>query len=261
MKILVPVKHAACLAEGFVSDGSATVTGESLEWQLSEWDARSLQAARELCDSAGEEGEIVLVTVAPQPLEESLREALARGGDRAIGVWDAELDPSDPLAVASVLARVAAREQPDLILCGVQSSDAGNAATGVALAGLLDLPRVAAVSAIEHHDGGLRVQRELEGGATEVLRLPLPALLTVQSAAGAPRTPTLRAIKHARSKPVEALTLTDLDLDGEDVQAAAGARTLSLLEPRRGEGADMIEGSAAAIAARILEIVSAELRA
>jgi electron transfer flavoprotein beta subunit len=261
VKILVPVKQAARLAESFASDGSATVAGESLEWQLSEWDALSLQVAYELREAAGEEGEIVLVTVAPQPLEESLREALARGGDRAIGVCDAELDPSDPLAVATVLARVAAREQPDLILCGVQSSDAANAATGVALAGLLDLPRVAAVSAIEHHDGGLQVQRELEGGAIEVLRLPLPALLTVQSAAGAPRTPTLRAIKQARAKPIEVLVLTDLELDREDVQAAAGARTLRLLEPRRGEGADMIEGSAGAIAARILEIVGAELRA
>jgi electron transfer flavoprotein beta subunit len=94
-----------------------------------------------------------------------------------------------------------------------------------------------------------------------VLRLALPALLTVQGAVGTPATPTLRAIKQARGKPVETLALSDLDLDGEGVQAAAGARTLRLLEPQRGEGADMIEGSAAAIAARILEIVGEELRA
>ncbi len=263
MKILVPVKAAARLPDPFVSDGSGTVAAQSLRWELSEWDARALQLATELCDTdaqIGGEIVVVTVTVGAEPAPDVLQACLARGGDRALAVCESEFDPSDPLAVATVLAAVAAREQPDLILCGAQSSDAANAATGVALAGLLDLPCVAAVSAIAHDGGELQVQRELEGGAVEVLRLALPALLTVQGATAA-TTPTLRAIKQARSKPVETLSLNELDLEGESVQAAAGARTLRLLEPHRGEGAEMIEGSAATIAARILEILGEELRA
>jgi electron transfer flavoprotein beta subunit len=261
VKILVPVKAAARLPDGFVADGSPTVAEESLQRELSEWDARALEAARKLRDTDAQiDGEIVLVSVCAEPAPEVLQACLARGGDRALAVCEAELDASDPLVVATVLARVAAREQPDVILCGAQSSDAANAATGVALAGLLDLSCVAAVGAIAHDGGELQVQRELEGGSTEVLRLSLPALLTVQGAA-APTTPTLRAIKQARSKPIETLALSDLDLDREGVKADAGARTLRLLEPRSGDGADMIEGSAAAIAARILEIVGEEMRA
>jgi electron transfer flavoprotein beta subunit len=261
VKILVPVKAAALLPEGFVLDGSSAVAGDMLRWELGEWDARALQAAQKLRDTDAQlDGEIVVVIVGAAPAPDVLRACLARGGDRALAVCESELDASDPLTVATVLAGVATREQPDVILCGAQSSDAANAATGVALAGLLELACVAAVSGVAHDGGELQVQRELEGGAVEVLRLSLPALLTVQGAGGAPPTPTLRAIKQARAKPIETLSLSELDLDGESVQAAAGARTLRLLEPQRGEGASMIEGPAATIAARILEILGEELR-
>jgi electron transfer flavoprotein beta subunit len=260
MKILVPVKHAARLDGEPEFDGPARVEPDALEWALNEWDAFSLEAAMTLAE-AEEGGEVVVVTVGDEGTEESLMACLAKGADRAVRVWDAVLAGADALSIAAVLAGAARRESPDLILAGVQSSDAANATTGVALAGLLDLPRVAVVKGIRHEGGALIVERELEGGAGEVVRVALPALLTVQTGINEPRYATLRAIKMARSKPLEQLGLGDVGLDAGGVAAAAGSRTLALAAPVRGEGASMLDGSPSEIARRIAEIVKEGVRA
>ena len=204
-------------------------------------------------------GELVVATVGGEEADESLRAGLAMGADRAVRVWEQSLRGADPLAVAAVLAKLAASEQPDLILCGAQSADAANAATGVALAGLLDLACVATVSSVEHDGAALIVGRELDGGAVETLRVELPALLTIQTGANQPRRANLRAIKQAREQPIETLTPAVLGLGEEELIAVAGARTVRLLEPVS-ERASMIDGPANAIAARIAEIVTAELQ-
>lgn len=260
MKILVPVKHAARLEGEPDLDGPASVDPDALEWQLNEWDAFSLEAAMTLAE-AEEGAEVVVVTVGDEEAEDSLMACLAKGADRAIRVWDEALESADALAVATVLAGVARSESPDLILCGVQSSDAANATTGIALAGLLDLPRVAVVKEIEREGGALVVQRELEGGAAEVVRVRLPALLTVQTGINEPRYATLRAIKMARSKPIDPLGLAAVGLDAAAVAAATGSRTVSLAAPERGEGASMLDGSPSEIARRIAEIVREGVRA
>ena len=260
MKILVPVKHAARLDGEPAFESAAAVDPAALEWQLNEWDAFSVEAALTLAE-AEEGSEVVVLTVGDEEAEESLMACLAKGADRAVRVWDEALAGADALAVAAVLAGVARREAPDLILAGVQSSDAANAATGIALAGLLDLPRVAVVREIGRDGESLRVERELEGGAAEVVRVGLPALLTVQTGINEPRYATLRAIKMARSKPIEALSLADVGLDPVSVAAAAGSRTVALAVPERGEGAAMLEGPPAEIARRIAEIVREGVRA
>lgn len=252
MKILVPVKQVASLDEDFALREDGSVSPEDLEWQLNEWDSFSLEAALQL--NEGEDGEVIVVTVGDQRVEQNLRSCLAKGADRAIRVWDESLAGADALAIASVLAAVARDEQPELVLCGVQSSDAVESATGVALAGLLDLAHVAVVTGIERVGDRLTVQRELEGGIVELLGLSLPCLLTVQTGINEPRYANLRAIKQAREKPLEVVGLADLGLDLEEVAAAGGGRLVALTSPERGAGAEMLEGPPAAIAARIIEI-------
>jgi electron transfer flavoprotein beta subunit len=192
-------------------------------------------------------------------VEEALRAALAKGADRALRIWDPVLEQADPLAIAAVLAALARHEDPQLVLTGVQSSDAANAATGVALAGLLDWPRVAVVRGIEAEGEVLTVERELEGGAAEILRVRLPAVLTVQTGINEPRYATLRAIKQARQKPLAVLGLSDLGLAETDVRDHAGSRTVNLSVPERGQGATLLEGSPGAIADRIAEIIREQL--
>jgi electron transfer flavoprotein beta subunit len=262
MKILIPVKQVARLREGFALTDGGALAADALEWAPNAWDAFSLEAALALGEEAAagptegaERHEIVLVTVGGEWAEPALRAGLAMGADRAIRVSDAALDGADALAVACVLAAIAKAESPDLILCGAQSSDMASAATGVALAGLLDLAHVAVVTAIERDGERLTVQRELEGGAIELLRVELPALLTVQSAIDTPRRPNLRAIKQARSASPSVLGLGDLGLDAGAVAAAGGSRTVRLHERPREAGATLLDGPPSEIAARIATIV------
>jgi electron transfer flavoprotein beta subunit len=262
VKLLVPVKQVARLRGGAVLDGDGRVAPADLEWGLNEWDAFSVEAALALAESdAQAPSEVVVATVGDEHAEEGLLAYLARGADRGVRIWDPSLEGADALAVAAVLAVLAVRERPDVILCGAQSSDAAGAATGIALAGLLELPHVAVVSAIEYEGGRLTVQRELDGGAVEVLRLSPPALLTVHTGANEPRHANLRAIKQARAKPLQTLGLSELELDADAVGVAAGARTVRLLERERGAGPSMLGEAPAEIAARIVEIVHERLGA
>jgi electron transfer flavoprotein beta subunit len=238
-----------------LDDGSG-VDPDFVEFDLNEWDAYSLEAGLQLRDNGGD-GEVVVVTVGDGEAEEALLGCLARGADRAVRIWDESLQDADPLAVARVLAAAVGREEPDLVLCGVQSSDAVNGATGVALAGYLGLPHVAVVKQLDYDpdQATATVKRELEGGLVEVLRVRTPALLTIQTGINEPRYANLRAIKQAREKPMEVTSPGELGLETDAVAAAAGSRRRELRHPERGAGAEMIDGSPAEIAARIVEIV------
>jgi electron transfer flavoprotein beta subunit len=259
MKIVVPIKQVAALDEEFelLADGSG-VDPDFLEWDLNEWDTFSLEAALQIRDEVGGEGEVIALTVGDEQAEEGLLSCLAKGADRAVRIWDEALRDADALAVARVLAAVVAREASDLVLCGVQSSDAVNGATGVALAGHLGLPHVAVVKRLEYDAGQATatVERELEGGLVEVLRVRCPALLTIQTGINEPRYATLRAIKQAREKPLDVCDLVELGLDPGAVASAAGSRRRGLEPPKRRGGAQMLDGSPAEIATRIAEIVS-----
>jgi electron transfer flavoprotein beta subunit len=255
MKVIVPVKQVALLDDEFelLDDGSG-VDPDSLDWDLNEWDTFSLEAAVQLREAAGD-GEVVAITVGAEEAEEGLLSALAKGADRAVRIWDEQLDGADALAVARVLAAAIAPESPDLILCGVQSSDAVNSATGIALAGHLQLPHVAVVKWIDVEGAAATVERELEGGLVEIVRISLPALLTIQTGINEPRYATLRAIKQAREKPLAVVSLAEVGLDPEHVAAAAGSHRQRLAHPERGEGAEMLNGSTAEVAATIASIV------
>ncbi|HEY2602294.1 MAG TPA: electron transfer flavoprotein subunit beta/FixA family protein [Thermoleophilaceae bacterium] len=259
----MPVKQVAVVDEDFeLVDDGARVDPDFLEWSLNEWDDFSLEAALQLAEADGSDSsEVVVVTVGDDEATEGLLTCLAKGADRAIRIWEDALEGADALAVAGVLAAAVRREQPDLVLCGVQSSDAVNSATGIGLAGHLDLPHVAVVRAISADGGSLTVERELEGGLVEVVRLGLPALLTVQTGINEPRYANLRAIKQAREKPLEEVDLAGLGLSSSDVEAASGGRLRRLAEPEAGEGAEMLQGSPAEVAARIAEIVRDRLSA
>jgi electron transfer flavoprotein beta subunit len=193
--------------------------------------------------------------VGDEEAEEGLLSALAKGADRGVRIWDDALADADALAIARVLASAIEPESPELVLCGVQSSDAVNSATGIALAGYMGMPHVAVVKNIELDGGAVTVERELEGGLVEILRIQLPALLTIQTGINEPRYATLRAIKQAREKPLDVRSLDDIGLDAGATTAAAGSHRRRLAHPDRGEGAEMLGGSTAEVAARIAEIV------
>jgi electron transfer flavoprotein beta subunit len=258
MKIAVAVKQVAALDKEFdlEAEGSA-VAPDALEWSLNEWDEYSLEAGLTLRDAG--ETEVLVVTVGRDESEEALLTCLAKGADRAVRIDnDSDQAHQDPLAIARVLAEFLRRESPDLVLCGAQSSDGRSGATGAALAGLLDLPRVAVVTELWYESSSrrLEVARELEGGLVERLSLALPALVTLQTGINQPRHPNLRAIKLARSKPRQVLSLRDLGLEAQQVNRAAGARLRRLVSRDASRRAQMIEGSPCEVAQKIAELVA-----
>jgi len=190
-------------------------------------------------------GEVVVVSVGPEDAEDSMRRCLAMGANRGIRIHSEER--LDPIQVARALAEIVRLESPDLVFTGVQSADAVQAATGTALAELLDLPRVAVVTKIELGDGTATVDRELEGGVVDVTEVDTPAVLTIQTGINEPRYATLRAIKQAEEKEIDVRQPGDL---GEPAY-----RVRKMFVPPKGEGAEMLNGSPADVAQRIKEIL------
>jgi electron transfer flavoprotein beta subunit len=190
------------------------------------------------------------VSVGPEDAEDCMRRCLAMGADRGIRIHSEEM--LDPIQVARALAEVVRAENPDLVFTGVQTADAVQAATGTALAELLELPRVAVVTKIELGNGKATVDRELEGGLVDVTEVDTPALLTIQTGINEPRYATLRAIKQAEQKDIEVRQPGDV---GEPAY-----RVRKMFVPPKGEGAEMLNGSPADVAARIKEIVGERLK-
>jgi electron transfer flavoprotein beta subunit len=245
VKVVVCVKQAARLEDEieFVDDGRA-LDPDFLEWGLNEWDSFAVEEALRLRDAHG--GEVVVVSAGEDEAGEALRRCLAMGADRAVRVWSDALAGADPVVLARALACAVRAESPDLVLCGVQSADAVQGATGGALAGALGLPVVAVVVAVELDGRTAVVRRELEGGLLDVVEVDLPAVLTIQTGINEPRYVTMRSVQEARGAEI---ALVEPDEVGP---AAAVVRALSVPERRR---AETIAGGAAAVAGRIAELV------
>lgn len=255
MKILVPVKRVATLDDDFeIRADGRDVDEDFLSWDLNEWDDYSLETAMQIKEAAGGAVEVVVATIGPDDAEEALRKCLAKGADRALRIWDDALEDADPLALARVLAALAKKEAPGLVLAGVQSSDHGHGSTGIALAGLLDWPHAAVVAALEYQAGAGKalVRRELEGGLMQSVEVTTPAVLTIQLGINSPRYASLRGIKQAASRPIEQLSPEDLGLAPGDL--ASHSRVRRVYRPEKGR-AQMIEGTPAEQAARIAEII------
>jgi electron transfer flavoprotein beta subunit len=215
---------------------------------LNEWDACAVEEAIQIRERLGE-GEVVVVTAGDEEAEGALRRCLAMSADRAIRV---DGEPRDPISTARALAEVVASESPDLVLTGVQSADSVQGSTGVALAELLGLPRVAVVTKIEWSGSGpATVDRELEGGLVDVVEVDTPALLTIQTGINQPRYANLRAIKQAEQQEI-AVVSADV---GEPAY-----RVRRMFSPPRGTGAELLEGNAAQVAQQIAELLKERLK-
>jgi electron transfer flavoprotein beta subunit len=249
MKVVVCVKQVASLGDEVeFTDDERDVDPDYLDYALNEWDSYATEEALRLRDAAGD-GEVVVVSVGDEDVEDCMRRCLAMGADRGVRV---DVDEKlDPIQTARALAEVVNKESPDLVFTGVQSADAVQAATGTALAELLGLPRAAVVTRIELGDGTATVHRELEGGLVDVVEVDTPALLTIQTGINEPRYATLRAIKQAEEKEIEVRQPADV--------GAPAYRVSRMFVPTKGEGAEMLDGGPEQVAQRIREIVAERL--
>lgn len=183
---------------------------------LDESDTYGVEMALQLVDKAGE-GEVTLVSMAPNGEVAGLRQALAMGAAKAVLVSDDALAGTDALGTAKVLAAaIGTAGDYDLVLAGVESSDGYTGVVPEQIAALLDVPSVGFAKSVDIADGKVKVQRQTEAGYDEV-EAPLPALVSVTAGVVEPRYPSFKGIMAAKSKPVDTKTVADLGLDASAV--------------------------------------------
>ena len=254
MKIVVAIKQVPVRDSQLrVDAGGRWIQEGDLSFEINEPDAYALEEALQLKEKHG--GEVVAICAGPVRASQTIREALAKGADRALHVEEENLSTLDTLGIAKLLAKALESEKPDLILTGLQSDDLGYGQTGVVLAELLGLPHGTIIMQVEKKDSSIQVKRELEDGWFQQVEMPLPAVLTIQSGINKLRYATLMGIKKAKSKEIKRLTASDL---GGAAPAVAAIQRVYL--PQRSKQTQILEGTAKEAAAKLVEKLKFEVR-
>jgi electron transfer flavoprotein beta subunit len=202
MKILVLMKQVANKdAILRINKDSTWIEEADLSFEVNESDGYALEEALRIKEKVG--GEVVVVSMGPPRAKSVIKDALARGADRAIHVLGDNVVHLSPFAAASVLAEAIRAESADLVMTGLQSDDYGYAQTGVILAEILGLPHATIVIEIDASGEQLRVKRELESGWYQWYTMPKPAILTIQSGISQIRYATLKGIMAAKKKEIK----------------------------------------------------------
>ncbi len=252
MKILVAIKQVPVRDSPLVIGASGRWIEEAgLSFEINEPDAYALEEALQLKEKHG--GEVVVMCAGPARAQQTIREALAKGADRAIHIEAETLEALDTLEIARLLADAVRPENPDLILTGLQSDDLGYGQTGVVLAELLGLPHSTIIMQAEVNGSTIRVKRELEDGWFQHIAMPLPAVLTIQSGINKLRYATLMGIKRAKTKEIRRVSAT---LPGD----AGSLRIERLYAPEKSRQAQIFEGDPKAAAAKLVEKLKFEAR-
>ena len=258
MKIIVAIKQVPERdARIRIDSAGKWIDLNDVEFTMNESDAYALEEALQLKEAHG--GEVVVLSAGPERVGKTIREALAKGADRAIHLAseaEDELAAYDALGVAQLLAAAVKDEQPDLIFTGLQSDDLGLGQTGVILAKLLGLPHATLILKIEKTEKGIKVLRELEDGWFQHLELPTPAVLTIQSGNSKLRYATLMGIKKAKTKEVRSVSVGELGVAAQPVVVLEHVKL-----PSKQRTTQMLGGTAAEAAAALVEKLQFEVRA
>jgi electron transfer flavoprotein beta subunit len=251
MKILVCLKQVPHQdARLDVRADGTWIQEDNIKFEINSYDTYALEEALRVKDKG--DTEVVVASIGPDRVTQALRTALGMGADRAVHVKDPAADGSDALGVAKTLAAVAKAESPDLVLMGLMSDDGNAASVPPMLAQLLDVPSATGVMSVEYQNGSVRVERELEGGALEVVDLPRPCVLAVQTGINQVRYASLKGIMAAKKKPIDVKTAADLGVAGQVGAAAAKARIEKIYVPPKGQGAEILSGSADEVVGKLV---------
>jgi len=242
MKIMVCLKQVPHQDARLDIDGAGTwIKEDGIKFEINSYDTYALEEALRIKDAG--EAEVVVVSIGPDRVTQALRTALGMGADRAVHVKDAEIQGSDALGIARLLAAVAKAESPDLILMGMMSDDGNFAAVAPMLAELVGIPHTTAALKIERGNGVVTVDREIEGGAHEVQELKGPCLVAVQSGINQVRYASLKGIMAAKKKPLDVKSAADLGLAGKVGAGAARVKIEKIAMPSKGDRAEILKGS------------------
>jgi electron transfer flavoprotein beta subunit len=251
MKIAVCIKQVVSREwQVRINDRKDWVRDQDAAWELNEPDAYALEEALRLKEKHG--GEVIVISAGPARVTQVIREALARGADRAIHVEGDHLAMADAFTAAEALAAAAKEEQCDLILTGLQSDDQGFAQVGVILAERLGMAHSTIIMDVRIEGANLRVKRELEGGWFQWIAMPLPAVLTIQSGINQLRYATLKGIMAAKRKEIKAVPAPPA--------APARQRILSIYVPEKTKATRIIDGTPAEAATELVRVLRDDAR-
>jgi electron transfer flavoprotein beta subunit len=252
MKIVVAIKQVPDRdAQVRIAANGKWIDEADLQWAMNEPDAYALEEALLLKEKNS--GEVIVVSAGPERVGSTIREALAKGADRAIHILCDDLNGQDALGVARLLAAAVKPENPDLVLSGLQSEDVGLGQTGVIVAELLGLPHATMILHVEKTDSGLKVKRELEEGWFQTIELPTPAVLTMQSGGNKLRYATLMGIKRAKTKELRTLSAAELG-----VEVAPTVVLAQIAAPKKQRSTQMMPGTAKEAAIALVEKLKTE---
>ena len=251
MKIAVCIKQVVTREWQLrVNEAKTWIRDQDASFELNEPDAYALEEALRLKEK--HTGEVVVVSAGPARASQVIREALARGADRAIHIESDSLATADAVSLADAMASAIREEKFDLVLTGLQSDDQGFGQVGVILAEKLGMPHATIIMEVQAGDSGLRVKRELEGGWFQWITLPMPALLTIQSGINQLRYATLKGIMAAKKKEIRKVTPSP--------SAESTQRILNVHFPQKAKQTQMLSGSPAEAARGLVKHLREDAR-
>jgi len=252
------VNIIVCIKQVPAKDAPLSIAGNwiresDIGFEMNEPDSYALEEALRLKEKHG--GEVIALSMGPERVKQTIKEALAKGADRGIHIADDNFAQLDPLGSAKSLAAAIKQQKYDLVLTGLQSDDQGFGQTGVLLAGVLDVPHATIIMAIEVDGQKMKLKRELEAGWFQHMECPLPAVLTIQSGINKVRYATLKGIMAAKKKEITTIARESLGVSVEPTQ-----RVEKIYVPTKTKKTEFLTGTPKEVAGKLVEKLKFEAR-
>lgn len=254
MKILVCIKQTFDTEAKITLDKDGKIERQGVSLIMNPYDEFAVEEALRLKEKHG--GEVTVITVGAPESQDALRQALAMGADRAVLIDPAGAE-LDEYSTATILAKAIGGMEYDLILGGFRAIDDGSAQVAGRVAEILGLPVVNVVTKLEVQDGKALATREIEGGS-EIIEVPLPAVITAQKGLNEPRYPSMKGIMQAKKKPMQKTKVDELGLDAGEISPKTRILKYFLPEPRK--AGKVIEGEAADAARELARLLREEAK-
>jgi len=252
------VNIIVCIKQVPAKDAPLSIAGNwiresDIGFEMNEPDSYALEEALRLKEKHG--GEVIALSMGPERVKQTIKEALAKGADRGIHIADDHFAQLDPVGSAKSIAAAIKQQKHDLVLTGLQSDDHGFGQTGVLLASVLDVPHATIIMAIEVGGQKMKLKRELEAGWFQHIECPLPAVLSIQSGINKVRYATLKGIMAAKKKEITTIARESLGVSAELTQ-----KVEKIYVPTKTKKTEFLSGTPKEVAAKLVEKLKFEAR-
>jgi electron transfer flavoprotein beta subunit len=227
MNIVVCVKQVPdTWAEKKLSDSDKTVDREGVEGVMNELDEYAVEEALRIKEAGGGDSTVTVLTMGPEKAVETIRKALSMGADQAVHVVDDGLHGSDALATSNALAKALGTIEHDLVILGVESTDARMSVIPAMLAERTGAAQLTFARKVEVNGNTVKIERQTDSGY-DVVEASTPAIVSVVEKINEPRYPSFKGIMAAKKKPLTTLTIADAGIDGGSVGLAGSGTAVA----------------------------------